>query len=450
MRRNPFFHLSNVLSFSLLKGESGDVDYLFPILLREPGAAEEAYEALYWPLLAHRPFALNWESGGELTLPDLHSKLMRTTIASRLDRHYEGNLVIYEAGERYLFLGMERTLPLDENRRAALALLLFDATDPEGSEEKSFRVEALAHAPSRHLPNVELFQGQVDLGNGPIALRIAVEETDEAALEEIRATTALSINLIGGRMGHERWTGQSAGFVFARNAEPRFGGRDMARLLKAKGGGCLDRGNGAPPALFRVNYEVRLPLAVYERSEADPVLDGGLLSKDGYTLEGILSLAGNSPKEGGFAMDIEAVLPRKKRLVGHLIARYPYLSKDKGGYRELLFLLQGTKERSSALIKILDPEGKITDNDRPEVEVENIDTEANKVRFKIKIGRPSKKAAKRTVYEPTLNEGTENFFLPREGSRRVYSRHGLKVRYFDGEKFKIQENDWSGLFDDDD
>lgn len=31
MRRNPFSHLSNVLSFSLLKGESGDVDYLFPI-----------------------------------------------------------------------------------------------------------------------------------------------------------------------------------------------------------------------------------------------------------------------------------------------------------------------------------------------------------------------------------------------------------------------------------
>ena len=49
-------------------------------------------------------------------------------------------------------------------------------------------------------------------------------------------------------------------------------------------------------------------------------------TKDGYTLEGILSLAGNSPKEGGFAMDIEAVLPRKKRLVGHLIARFPYLS----------------------------------------------------------------------------------------------------------------------------
>lgn len=450
MRRNPFFHLSNALSFSLLKGESGDADYLFPILLREPGAAEEAYEALYWPLLAHRPFALNWENGGELTLPDLHSKLMRTTIASRLDRRYEGNLIVYEAGERYLFLGTERTLPLDENRRVALALLLFGATDPEGSEEKSFRVEALAHAPSRNLPNVELFQGQVDLGNGPIALRIAVEETDEAALEEIRATTSLSINLIGGRMKHERWTRQSAGFVFARNAEPRFGGRDMARLLKAKGGGDLDRGNGAPPALFRVDHEVRLPLAVYERSEADPVLDGGLLSKDGYTLEGILSLAGNSLKEGGFAMDIEAVLPRKKPLAGHLIARYPYLSKDKGGYRELLFLIQGTKERSSALIKILDPEGKITDNDRPEVEVETVDAEANKVRFKIKIGRPSKKAAKRTVYEPTLNEGTENFFVPREGSRRVYSRHGLKVRYFDGEKFKIQENDLSGLFDDDD
>ena len=192
-----------------------------------------------------------------------------------------------------------------------------------------------------------------------------------------------------------------------------------------------------------------MPLAVYERSEADPVLDGGLLSKDGYTLEGILSLAGNSPKEGGFAMDIEAVLPRKKPLAGHLIARYPCLSKDRGGYRELLFLLQGNKERSSALIKIIDPEGKITDNDCPEVEVETLDPEANKVRFKIKIGRPSKKAAKRTVYEPTLNEGTENFFAPRSGSRRAYCRFGTEVRYFDGEKFKIQENDLSGLFDDD-
>lgn len=448
MRRNPFFHLSNALSHSLLKGEGEDADFLFPIILREPGAAEEAYEALYWPLLASRPFALNWENGGELALPDLHSRLMRVTIASRLDRHYEGNLVVYEAGERYLFLGTERTLSLDGNRRAAIALLLFGPSDPEGSEEKSFRVEGLTHAPSHHLPNVELFQGHFDLGSGPIALRLAVEETDEAALEEIRATTSVSINLIGGRTKHERWTRQSAGFVFGRNAEPRFEGRDLACLLKAKGGGDLDRGNGVPPVLFRTDCELRLPLALYERSEAEPILGGALLSKDGYALDGVLSLSGNSLKEGGFALDIEAVLPRKKPLEGNLLARYPYLSKDKGGYRELLFLLQGRKERSSAVIKILDPEGALADGDHPEVAAETVDPEANKVRFKVRIGRPPEKAARRTVYEPTLNEGTENFFVPRSGSRRAYCRFGTEVRYFDGEKFRVRENNLSSLLDD--